>query len=64
MMQVGSGPEPTQLDLEAGAAITEAAAVAAEKQRRRAIPVQGDFFMPADAVGDDDQVHPGLVPIN
>eukprot|EP00208_Stichococcus_sp_RCC1054_P003534 CAMPEP_0206148950 /NCGR_PEP_ID=MMETSP1473-20131121/37524_1 /ASSEMBLY_ACC=CAM_ASM_001109 /TAXON_ID=1461547 /ORGANISM="Stichococcus sp, Strain RCC1054" /LENGTH=701 /DNA_ID=CAMNT_0053546387 /DNA_START=37 /DNA_END=2142 /DNA_ORIENTATION=+ len=58
--QVGSGPEPTQKDLEAGAAITEAAAVAAEKQRRRAIPVQGDFFMPADAVGDDDQEEEGI----
>lgn len=54
--QGGPGPTPTEKDVQAGAAITEAAAAAADRQRRRAIPVQGDFFMPADAAGADAEV--------
>lgn len=51
---------PSKRDREAGKAISAAALTAAAQQRQRAIPVQGDFFMPADTVGVDAEVSQDL----
>jgi hypothetical protein len=48
---VQEGPEQTPKEREAAAAISATVAAASERQQRRAIPVQGEFFMPGDEAG-------------
>ena len=45
------GAEQTPKEREAAAAISATVAAASERQQRRAIPVQGEFFMPGDEAG-------------
>lgn len=52
-LQDAAGPEPSAKDKEAAAAISASAAAASARQQRKAIPVQGDFFMPGDEAGVD-----------
>lgn len=49
------GEPPSKRDIEAGVALSATALKAAAQQRQRAIPVQGDFFMPSDTVGIDEE---------